>query len=75
MNMLQLNPPIPVCTPKGDGWAYFLKDESMDHHVIWGVVLDNGGQIWWIENPKIRVAKNWTYGREQEKQTTTNRLY
>ena len=67
MIMLQLNPPIPVITEKGEGWAYFLKDESMDHHCVWGVVLDDGGQIWWIENPKIRVGCNWTYGRTKEK--------
>jgi hypothetical protein len=65
MNILQLNPPIPVVTKLGDGWAYFLKDESMDHHVVWGVVLDDGGKVWWLENPEIRVAYNITYGRKK----------
>jgi hypothetical protein len=67
--MLQLNPPIPVVTEKGDGWAYFLKEESMDHHVVWGVVLDDGGEIWWIENPQVKVGHNYTYGRSKSKIT------
>ena len=29
--MIQLNPTIPVITPKGNGWAFFLIDRSQEH--------------------------------------------
>lgn len=66
MNILQLNPPLPVVTPAGDGYAYFLKDDGIDYHTVWLVALDDGGQLWWFENPKVRLTANVTYGRSKD---------
>ena len=41
--MIQLNPPLPLHTPKGDGWAHFLIDYSQEHDLLWVVFLNKGG--------------------------------
>lgn len=65
--MLQLNPPIPVWTAKGTGVAHFLIDYGFyEHHLLWIVAMDEGGQCWGFENPDIRFTSNRTYGRTKE---------
>lgn len=61
--MLQLNPPIPLKTPKGDGWAHFIIDRSQEHHLEWVVFLDDSGECWTFQNPEIRIQYNYTMGR------------
>jgi hypothetical protein len=61
--MIQLNPTIPVVTPKGNGWAFFLIDRSQEHDLEWVVFLDNGGECWTFRNGDIRIQKNYTLGR------------
>jgi len=60
--MLQLNPPIPVITPKGKGLAHILVDYGSDHDLIW-IVFQNDGQCWCWQNTDIRGQSNITYGR------------
>lgn len=62
--MIQLNPTIPVVTPKGNGWAFFLIDRSQEHDLEWVVFLDNGGYCWTFKNSDIRIQKNFTLQRE-----------
>jgi len=62
--MIQLNPQIPVLTPKGKGWAFFLIDRSQEHDLEWVVFLDNGGYCWTFRNSDIRIQKNLTLGRK-----------
>ena len=61
--MIQLNPQIPVLTPKGPGWAFFLIDRSQEHDLEWVVFLDNGGYCWTFKNSDIRIQKNSTFHR------------
>jgi hypothetical protein len=61
--MLQLDPPIPVVTPKGKGLAWFLIDPSVEHHLQWVVAQDDTGEIWTWQNPDVRAQKNITMGR------------
>lgn len=61
--MLQLNPPLPVVTPKGGGWAYVLIDRSQEHPVEFVVALDEGGEIWVFNQEQVRMHRNLTYGR------------
>jgi hypothetical protein len=62
--MIQLNPYIPVWTEdKGTGYAIGWTNFSQEHHLIWHVGLDSDGSVWEIENPKIRLQKNYTMGR------------
>ena len=58
--MIQLNPTIPVITPKGNGWAFFLIDRSQEHNFEWVVFLDHSGECWTFCNSEIRIQKNYT---------------
>lgn len=60
--MLQLNPQIPMVTPKGRGYANFLIDRGMEFDNEWIVFLENG-EIWSFLNSDVRLEKNYTYGR------------
>jgi hypothetical protein len=60
--ILQLNPPIPVSTPRGEGYAMLVIDYSQEHDLLWCVFLDFG-EVWTFQNKDIRVIKNQTLGR------------
>lgn len=59
----QLNPPIPLTTPKGDGFAHFIIDYSQEHHLHWVVFLNDTGECWTFSNPEVRIQKNYSLGR------------
>jgi hypothetical protein len=61
--LIQLNPPIPLKTPKGKGWAYFLIDRSQEHNLEWVVFLDDNGECWTFSNTEIRIQNNFTMKR------------
>lgn len=62
--IIQLNPLIPLSTPKGDGWAHFVIDYGPEHHLLWVVFIDTTGECWTISNPDIKIQPNWTMGRK-----------
>ena len=62
--MLQLNPPIPMKTPKGDGMAMFLTNYGLEVNLIWTVIIDGTGEIWEFQNPLVRAQENITMRRE-----------
>lgn len=61
--MLQINPPLPVKTPKGDGIAHFLIDDGLEHDLKWVVLQSDTGECWTWNNKHIRAQKNITEGR------------
>lgn len=61
--IIQLNPPLPLMTPKGEGIAHFLIDYSLEDNLYWVVFITETGECWTFANPKIRAAKNISYGR------------
>jgi hypothetical protein len=61
----QLNPPLPLHTPKGSGWAHFVLDHGIESDLIWVVFLDKDGSCWSIPNADIRIVWNWTLGRRK----------
>lgn len=61
--MLQLDPPLPVDTPKGAGLAHVLLDYGAEHHLLWVVFLDSTGECWTFRNPEIRARNNPSMGR------------
>ena len=63
MSITQLNPPLPMQTPRGQGLAHFLIDYGPETHLMWTVFLDASGECWTFQNPEIRAAKNMTLGR------------
>lgn len=60
--MLRLDPPIPVETPKGGGYAQILLDYGPDYDLMW-VVFQDSGECWTWKNNDIRAVKNITLGR------------
>jgi hypothetical protein len=64
-NMLRLDPPIPLDTPKGPGWAYFVIDRSQDHDLEWVCFIAQTGECWTYRNRDIRLRPNETMGIRQ----------
>lgn len=62
----QLNPPLPLETPKGPGLAHFVIDYGPEAHLLWVVFLDEGGACWTIPNPEIRIQNNWSLRRREK---------
>lgn len=69
MTILQLNPTIPLNTPKGDGQAIMVIDYGSEHNLIWTVIIDSTGEIWSFQNPHVRAQKNITMDRKAENST------
>ena len=61
--MLQLNPPIPMNTPKGEGFAHVLIDYGPESDLYWTVLITATGEIWTYANRHVRASKNITLGR------------
>jgi hypothetical protein len=60
----QLNPPIPVDTPMGEGLAHVLIDYGIEHDLYWVVFLRCNKECWTYSNRDIRALKNITVGRK-----------
>ena len=65
MNLLQLNPAIPLDTPKGKAWAYFLIDRSQEHDLEWVCFIDETRECWTFSNRDVKIRKNTTFGRKK----------
>jgi hypothetical protein len=59
----QLNPPLPLSTPKGSGLAHFVIDYGPEADLMWVVFMDADGACWSVPNPEIRMQFNWSMGR------------
>jgi hypothetical protein len=79
----QLNPPLPMETPKGGGWAHFLIDYGPESALLWVVFMDADGACWTVPNAEVRMSFNWTLGRrraedlaatEEDKERSPQRL-
>lgn len=63
--MMQLNPPLPLETSKGPGWAHFVIDYGQEGALLWVVFMDADGACWTVPNPEVRMTHNWTMGRRK----------
>lgn len=70
--MIQLNPPLPLNTPKGEGLAHFLIDYGIEDNLYWVVFITETGECWTYANPKVRAVKNITLGRLLNNKEYTN---
>lgn len=61
--LLQLNPVIPLTTPKGYALAHFLIDYGIESDLYWVCVQQDTGECWTWSNRDIRFTKNITIGR------------
>jgi hypothetical protein len=64
--MIQLNPPLPIQTPKGAGIAHVLIDYGIEDDLYWVVFIHSTGECWTYSNTEIRACKNITLGRTLE---------
>lgn len=62
--ILQLNPPIPVITPKGWALAHMVIDNGIEHDLQWVCFQNRHGECWTWRNQDIRAQKNITQGRD-----------
>lgn len=60
--MIQLNPPLPIMTPKGKALAHVLIDYGPEHDLLW-VCFQEDGECWTWRNQDIRADNNVTFGR------------
>lgn len=63
--ILQLNPPLPLETPKGGGLAHFVIDYGPEGALFWVVFMNDDGACWVVPNPEVRMQWNWTMGRRK----------
>lgn len=63
--ILQLNPSIPVITPRGSGEALFILDYGKEDDIMFIVAQDDTGEIWTYKNSLVRLHKNETIGRKE----------
>jgi hypothetical protein len=73
--MLQLNPPIPVITPKGSGLAVLALDYGPEFDLLWTVFQDDTGECWTWNNKDIRGQKNITMGRNNVSPISSNESF
>lgn len=66
MISLQLNPMIPVDTPKGPGFAFVLIDYSQEHHLLFVCAIDSTREIWTFPTKDLKFQKNVSMGRESD---------
>lgn len=62
MSLLQLNPALPIETPKGKALAHVLIDYGAEADLLWVCFQDNG-ECWTWSNKEIRAQPNITMGR------------
>ncbi len=76
--LLQLNPPIPMKTPRGEGMAVMVIDYGPDFDLWWTVILTKGehaGEIWTYSNPEVRGVENISLGRQVQAIAKQNGLH
>jgi hypothetical protein len=61
--IVQLNPPLPLITPRGKGIAHFLIDYGLEHDLLWVVFQNDTGECWTWLNKDIKATENITYHR------------
>jgi hypothetical protein len=66
--IIQLNPALPVLTPKGEAYAHFLIDYGMEEHLLWVCFINETGECWTFRNKDIRIQKNYTLSRTNTSQ-------
>ena len=65
--IIQLDPTIPMDTPKGPAKAHFLIDYGQEHHLLWITFIDATGECWTWPNPKIRLQENVSMDQMRKK--------
>ena len=62
--LLQLEPCIPVVTPKGKAMATVLIDYGIEHDLLWVCFQDDTHECWTWSNKDIKAQANISIGRK-----------
>lgn len=62
--ILQLNPPLPLVTPKGLALAHLVIDYGIEHDLVWVCFIDATQECWSFRNFEVRAQPNITFGRK-----------
>ena len=41
-------------------------DYGPEFDLLWVVAMDEGGEIWCVPNPQVRMQANWSLGRRPD---------
>lgn len=75
MSFTQLAPPLPLhVLDRGKGQAMAVIDYGPEFDLLWVVAMDEGGGIWCVPNPQVRMQANWSLGRSREKPPALGKL-
>jgi len=70
MAFTQLDPPLPLhVVDRGNGTAVAVIDYGPEFDLLWVVGFDDGGEIWCVPNPQVRLQANWSMGRSKKPAT------
>lgn len=58
----QLNPPLPLDTPKGPAYAHLIIDYSQEHYLLFVCFVCATGECWIFPNKDVRLQQNITMG-------------
>ena len=64
--IIQLNPPLPLETPKGKGIAHFLIDYGIENNLIFVCFQNETRECWCWESKDIKIEQNITLNRLKE---------
>lgn len=67
MRLLQLDPPLPLLTPRGPGCAHVLIDYGQEHGLLWVTFIDKTGECWTYRNQEVRLQENETMRPEHKR--------
>jgi len=75
MHILQLNPPIHVLTPLGEGFARLVIDYSPDINTIWVVDLFEDRFCIYVDSCEIRFGLNQTWDLKEPEPFKSRKMF
>ena len=64
--MPQIDPMLPLDTPKGEGFAFWRTDYSQEHDTLYSVIITATREVWDLPQPQVRGVKNISMGRTKD---------
>lgn len=64
--ILQLDPPIPLDTPRGASLAHLVIDNGIEHDLQWVCFVTDTRECWTFRNQDVRAKTNITMGRRDK---------
>lgn len=68
--ILQLNPSIPLRSPRASGEAILVIDYGKEDDLLFVIIDDATGQLWCVPNSEVRAFRNYSIGRNTVDEVT-----